>query len=632
MLFFFLPFLERDEKLRYASNRNRDRKEKGKEAGAMRAFLESLKDLKNSHKHYIYSGLLYFMVSGLFLVPLFSYLLNRLLLSAEGGVLLNLDVFQILLSSKGLLVLSVLFIIVILNLLVILGTQLILSYQKIQKIDVTVTEAVLTSIRALPRLISFEFLYLFVFLLLLLPLLELQLSPFLQRFFEMPPLLLTNLQEVRFGVLLYFFLLGGVFYLLVRWIFSFHEVFLARKQLRKALKASAEMTKGKKLGLVLSVLVLNGVLLGGFFLVLYGLSQLPELFDIVLSRKVREYFITLSASVFFLYFLVLFPVNMHYLTRLYFKLKEVRNKEEMPPMKTVQWHWLMEKEKRLFEKPLRKSYTVLGFLLLGFLGTFFINSQINESLLYSGRSLHVAAHRGDAVRAPENTLSAIESALDLGATLVEMDVQRTKDGVLVLHHDTSLLRMAGVPEPVSFYTYKELSAFDVGAGFSEEFTGERIPTLEEALLLVKGRGGALLDVKVEEHEVETAREILKILEDLEMKEHTYIQSFQYDFLRAIRSMDEEIQLGQIMYAALGRLEGLSVDFYTVRSSMLTKNLIRRAHEAGRGVFVWVIETEEDLKQVLSYDVDGIITKDVAMTAEVLGLSMNAMDEEEEVSP
>lgn len=598
----------------------------------MRAFLESLKDLKNSHKHYIYSGLLYFMVSGLFLVPLFSYLLNRLLLSAEGGVLLNLDVFQILLSSKGLLVISVLFIIVILNLLVILGTQLILSYQKIQKIEVTVTEAVLTSIRALPRLITFEFLYLFVFLLLLLPLLELQLSPFLQRFFEMPPLLLTNLQEVRFGVLLYFFLLGGVFYLLVRWIFSFHEVFLARKQLRKALKASAEMTKGKKLGLVLSVLVLNGVLLGGFFLVLYGLSQLPELFDIVLSRKVREYFITLSASVFFLYFLVLFPVNMHYLTRLYFKLKEVRNKEEMPPMKTVQWHWLMEKEKRLFEKPLRKSYTVLGFLLLGFLGTFFINSQINESLLYSGRSLHVAAHRGDAVRAPENTLSAIESALDLGATLVEMDVQRTKDGVLVLHHDTSLLRMAGVPEPVSFYTYEELSAFDVGAGFSEEFTGERIPTLEEALLLVKGRGGALLDVKVEEHEVETAREILKILEDLEMKEHTYIQSFQYDFLRAIRSMDEEIQLGQIMYAALGRLEGLSVDFYTVRSSMLTKNLIRRAHEAGRGVFVWVIETEEDLKQVLSYDVDGIITKDVAMTAEVLGLSMNAMEEEEEVSP
>ena len=604
----------------------------GKEAEAMKAFWESLKDLKRSHKLYVYSGLLYFMVSGLLLVPFFSYLLNRFLLSAEGGVLLNLDVFQILLTTRGLLLVALLFVVVILNLLVIFGTQLILSHQKIKEIEVTVTEAVLTSMKALPRLFTFGFLYLFVFLLLLLPLIELQLSPFLQRFFEMPPLLLTNLQEVRFGFLLYLFLLLGVFYLLLRWIFSFHEVFLARRPLRKALRISAEMTRGKKVGLVFSVLMLNGVLLGSFFLVLYGLSQLPELLNIVLSRRVREYFITLAASAFFLYFLLLFPVNMHYLTRLYFKGKERENLEKMPPIKTVKWRWLMDKEKMLYEKPLRRSYAVIGFLLLGFLGTFFINSQINESLLYSGRSLEIAAHRGDAVRAPENTLSAIESALFHGATMVEMDVQRTKDGVLVLHHDTSLIRMAGVPEPVSFYTYEELRAFDVGKSFSLELSGERIPTLKEALLLVKGRGGVLLDVKVEEEEEETAKEILEILEELEMKEHTYIQSFQYDFLRAIRAMDEEIQLGQIMYAALGRLEGLSVDFYTVRSSMLTKNLIRRAHEAGRGVFVWVIETEEDLKNVLSYNVDGIITKDVAMTSEVLGLSTSAMEEEEEILP
>src|SRR5690606_7145078 len=129
----------------------------------------------------------------------------------------------------------------------------------------------------------------------------------------------------------------------------------------------------------------------------------------------------------------------------------------------------------------------------GVIMTFFISSQINESLLYSGRSIHIAAHRGDELRAPENTLSAIDSALKHGATIIEMDVQRTRDGVLVLHHDTSLIRMAGVPEPVSYYTYEELSAFDVGIRFSEEFSGERIPTLEEALLHVKGRGGVLLD-------------------------------------------------------------------------------------------------------------------------------------------
>lgn len=565
-------------------------------------------------------------------MPFFSYLLNRLLLSADGGVLLNLDVFKILLSPRGVLVFVLLFIVVILNLIVILGTQLILSHQKILGKDVTVTEAVLTSLRALPRLLSFELLYMFLFLALILPLLELQLSPFLQRFVEMPPLLLTNLKEVQFGFLLYFTLLGTLLYLLLRWIFAFHEVFLSRSSLRKALRTSAEMTREKKLQLVFSVLMLNAVLLSGFFLLLYGFSQAPDLLGITVSRRVREYFITLFASAFFLYFLVLFPVNMHYLTRMYFRRREHLKKMDTVDLKTVKWHWLMEKEKNIYRKPLRKSYAFLLFLLVGFLGTFFINSQINETLLYSGRNLHIAAHRGDALRAPENTLSAIDSARFYGATLVEMDVQRTKDGVLVLHHDTSLLRMAGVPEPVSFYTYEELLTFDVGERFSAEYKGETIPTLKEALLLVKGRGGALLDVKVEEYEVETAQEILALLEELEMKEHTYIQSFQYDFLRAIRAMDEDIQLGQIMYAALGRLENLSVDFYTVRSSMLTKNLIRRAHDAGRGVFVWVIKTEEELKNALSYDVDGIITGDVAMTSEVLGLLSTSLEEEEDLSP
>lgn len=597
----------------------------------MREFFDSIKDLKKSYKLYLYSGLLYFMVSGLVLVPVLSYVLNRLLLSAEGGVLLNLDVFRIFLSSRGILLIVVLLLLIILNLFVLFGTHLILSYQKIQGKEVTLTEAVLTSLKALPRLLSFELMYLVVFLLLLVPLVEVQLSPFLQRFFEVPPTLLSNLKEVRFGFMAYGLLLMLVFYFTLRWGFSFHEVFLHRTSLRKALKASAEMTRGRKLKLLLQVLLLNIVLLVFFFLLLYGISQLPVLLSMEVSRRVREYMITLAAMSFFLYLLVLFPVNMHFLTGLYVRLGR-KTPEEARSLKMVQWRWLMRQEEKLYRKPLKTSYAVLLFLLAGFVLTFFVNSQINEGFLYSGRSLQVAAHRGDALRAPENTLSAIESALAHGATMVEMDVQRTKDGVLVLHHDTSLLRMAGVPEPVSFHTLEELRRLEVGSRFSEEFAGERIPTLEEALMLMKGRGSVLLDVKVEEKEKETAEEILTLLKKLDMKDYVYIQSFQYNFLRAIRAMDEEIQLGQIMYAALGRLEGLSVDFYTVRSNMLTKSLVKRAHDADRGVFVWVIQTEEELKNVLQYDIDGVITKDVAMTAEVLGLLNSPEELVEETGP
>ncbi len=106
----------------------------------------------------------------------------------------------------------------------------------------------------------------------------------------------------------------------------------------------------------------------------------------------------------------------------------------------------------------------------------------------------------------------------------------TKDGVLVLHHDTSLLRMAGVPESVADFTYDGLMDLEIGSRFDEAFTGEKIPTLKEALQAVKGQGEVLLDVKVSEKRGEVAVKILEELEENGMKEFSYIQSFDYSFL------------------------------------------------------------------------------------------------------
>lgn len=170
---------------------------------------------------------------------------------------------------------------------------------------------------------------------------------------------------------------------------------------------------------------------------------------------------------------------------------------------------------------------------------------------------------------------------------------------------------------------------EIGSAFDEKFSGEKIPTLREALLAVKGRGEVLLDVKAEDNQEEIARKILFELSDLEMKEWSYIQSFDYPFLREIRRMDSEIRLGQIMYAAFGRLEGLDVDFYTVQINMLTNSLIRRAHDSGRAVFVWVVKDEEQLKTVLQYDVEGIITSDAFMVREMLGTLTKEEAEEAE---
>lgn len=97
----------------------------------------------------------------------------------------------------------------------------------------------------------------------------------------------------------------------------------------------------------------------------------------------------------------------------------------------------------------------------------------------------VAAHRGDWRNYPENSIPAIQSAIEIGVDIVEIDVQRTKDSIFILMHDTTLDRTTNATGKVSDYTYDELKKYilrHAHGGFSEE----PIPTLKEALLEVKG--------------------------------------------------------------------------------------------------------------------------------------------------
>lgn len=98
----------------------------------------------------------------------------------------------------------------------------------------------------------------------------------------------------------------------------------------------------------------------------------------------------------------------------------------------------------------------------------------------------VVVHRGDWRNAPENSLPAIQRAIDMKADMVEIDIQRTKDGRFVLMHDATLDRTSTGKGKVSDYTVDELSRFFLRAGQNHP-TSEKIPGLEEALLLCKGK-------------------------------------------------------------------------------------------------------------------------------------------------
>jgi glycerophosphoryl diester phosphodiesterase len=107
----------------------------------------------------------------------------------------------------------------------------------------------------------------------------------------------------------------------------------------------------------------------------------------------------------------------------------------------------------------------------------------------------IVAHRGSSADRPENTLASIRRAIEAGATAVEIDVRLTKDGVPVLSHYSKLDRATNGRGKVHDKTLEEIQRLDAGSWFDARFAGERVPSLEQALALCKGKVDALLDLK-----------------------------------------------------------------------------------------------------------------------------------------
>ena len=128
----------------------------------------------------------------------------------------------------------------------------------------------------------------------------------------------------------------------------------------------------------------------------------------------------------------------------------------------------------------------------------------------------VIAHRGASAYAPENTLAAIRTAADMGVTWVELDVKLTKDNIPVIFHDDTLERTTNGHGNIADILYEDLKQLDAGHWFAESFTGETVPTLEEAVDVILEHGlGLNLEIKpCPTREIDTAEAVLDHLSQI----------------------------------------------------------------------------------------------------------------------
>ncbi|MFG2355740.1 glycerophosphodiester phosphodiesterase [Streptomyces sp. NPDC048521] len=241
----------------------------------------------------------------------------------------------------------------------------------------------------------------------------------------------------------------------------------------------------------------------------------------------------------------------------------------------------------------------------------------------------VIAHRGASAYAPENTLASIDKAAKLGFSWVENDVQRTKDGELVVIHDDSLRRTTNVedlfpgraPWKVKDFTAAEIARLDAGSWFSPAYAGTRVPTLRQYMRRVeRNRENLLLEIKNPDLYPGIERQTLKLLRtagwlDRGHQGRLIVQSFSADSVRTVHELQPAVTTGYLGTPTVAQLQQYAgfADLINPSYGTLSQGYVSAVHAFdgphGRplGVFAWTVDDAATAREVADYGVDGIIS-------------------------
>lgn len=243
-----------------------------------------------------------------------------------------------------------------------------------------------------------------------------------------------------------------------------------------------------------------------------------------------------------------------------------------------------------------------------------------QGVLHMGldNPVEVTAHRGYSTVYPENTIPAFKGAIEVDADWVELDVQQTADGEVIVMHDSSLKRTTGLDKEVWQVTWDEIKDLDNGSWFDKKYQTVRIPTLEEVLKVCRGKIRLNIEIKPSEHDKNLEESVAKLLKEYHMRDSCVVSSLKYESLQKVKEADSSIETVYITSVSYGNFTNLEyADGYSVESTLLSQNFVSQAQKAGKQVYVWTVNSEDQLEKVVSMGIDNVITDDPVMAKELI---------------
>lgn len=408
----------------------------------------------------------------------------------------------------------------------------------------------------------------------------------------------------------------------VRWVFS--SVLFTQNQCsyRSARATSVQLVRGRFWQTFFSVLVWNCCYFAALLVFLCLITVVVLMViratgsnDLIMSQAMRILKLLIQIVLWSFSFFAT-PICMAHLTALLEKrcvqMPEVVLPEPVPLSRSA--------------KPFRRSTAVLTAccftvaalgLNLSYVYSVFTGKANFRLALFQNPT--VMAHRGLSADAPENTLYAFSDAISVGADFIELDVQQTRDGVLVVMHDSNLKRTTGVNKDIWDVDYADIQNLDAGSWFDPAYANARIPTLEETLQFVDKRAKLNIEIKPTKHGSDTLeQDVAELITRYQYTDACYVTSFSYGSLKKVKEANPEIRTGYLMSVAYGQFYSLKyADAFSLNKVFVTSQVVNAAHQQGKQIFAWTVNSMSEVRSLCNLHVDSIITDDPVMVQNVI---------------
>ncbi len=458
------------------------------------------------------------------------------------------------------------------------------------------------------------------FVLFLIPFLNIGLSSSFIKTIKIPEFIMDTIVQNEY--LFWFFIIITILLsiLMLRWIYSLHYFVIENKSFKEARRKSIALSKKEHFKDVLSLLIIQlGIAILFFLFIIIGIFLiifLDKVFDSIFLKSVTSTIIWVSIALSVIFVTVLStPTSYACISVLFYFHKKKKNEEIIPlSINTT-------KEVKKNNSKIKKVFILLCIIAF-ILATIFMyeveQGNFNLNIEYV-RTLEVTAHRGASRDYPENTLASFIGAKEMGAEWIELDVQQTKDGHIIVIHDTNLKRTTGVDKNTYEVTYDEIKELDAGSHFDVSFKDERIPLFEDVAIWASANNMKLnIELKPTGHEKDFESSVIDIIKKYDLSEKVVITSQFYEVLESVKDYDNEIETVYVMGLAYGDILTLDkADNFSIEATSVTKNLVKKVHNEGKEIYVWTVNTEENIRKMIDLKVDNIITDDIVLAKDII---------------